>query len=153
VTRGSFYWHFKDHADLLEQLLGSWARNNTEPFKRVLKSGGTGYEKFHAIVDLWISEQEYDPKFDIAVREWARVSPHVAQIVRRADARRIAVLQRIFRELGYTDPEALVRARISYFHQVGYYTLGIAESTEARRKLSPYYTKALLGTNGVRDRR
>ncbi len=145
VTRGSFYWHFKSHKDLLEQLLKSWVATNTAPFKRVLDSGKDGEGKFQAVVDLWLSEEEYDPKFDTAVREWARVSPHVARVVRLADEERIAVLRQIFQELGYAGTDALVRARIAYFHQVGYYTLGIVESDAIRRKLRPCYSRALLG--------
>lgn len=145
VTRGSFYWHFRNHKDLLEQLLQSWVETNTAPFQRVRDSGKSGPAKFEAIVDLWLSESEYDPKFDTAVREWARVSPHVAGVVRQADDERVAVFRDIFEELGYTGTDALIRARIAYFHQVGYYTLGIVESDAVRRKLRPFYTRALVG--------
>jgi AcrR family transcriptional regulator len=145
VSRGSFYWHFESHDDLLERLLQSWVATNTAPFLRVLESDRIGREKFQAIIDLWLAEEEYDPKFDTAVREWARVSPHVARVVRRADNGRIDVLTQIFTELGYRGADALVRARIAYFHQVGYYTLGIMESSTQRHKLGPYYTRALLG--------
>lgn len=145
VTRGSFYWHFSSHKDLLEKLLKMWVSTNTRPFERVLQAPLSAEAKFQAIVDLWISEDQYDPRFDAAVREWARVSAHVARVVRHADEARISVLQRIFVELGYVEPDALVRARIAYFHQVGYYTLGIAESAATRRRLRPYYTRALIG--------
>jgi AcrR family transcriptional regulator len=145
VTRGSFYWHFKSRDDLLKQLLNHWITNNTEPFKRVLTNHPDAGGKFQGIIDLWLAEDEYDPRFDTAVRDWARVSPQIARSVRRADDERIAVLTEIFRELGYADPEATVRARITYFHQVGYYALGIVEETETRRKLRPFYTKALMG--------
>jgi AcrR family transcriptional regulator len=145
VTRGSFYWHFDSQADLLRRLLDHWMTNNTEPFKRVLTSYPDATRKFQAIVDLWLSEDEYDPRFDTAVREWARVSPQVGRVVRRVDDQRIEVLRQIFLELGYVDPDATVRARITYFHQVGYYALGIVESTTARRRLRPYYTRALMG--------
>jgi AcrR family transcriptional regulator len=145
VTRGSFYWHFSSHRDLLEQLLKSWVATNTAPFKRLLTSGLDGYGKFQAVVDLWLSEDEYDPKFDTAVREWARVSSHLARVVRHADEERIEVMRQIFLDLGYEREDALVRARITYFHQVGYYALGIVESVQKRRKLRGYYMRALVG--------
>jgi AcrR family transcriptional regulator len=145
VTRGSFYWHFKSHKDLLEQLLASWVATNTTPFKQVLKSNGNGHAKFRAVVDLWLSEEEYDPTFDAAVREWARISRHVSAVVRTADDDRIEVLRQIFLEMGYSGADALVRARVTYFHQVGYYTLGIHESDAVRQRLRPYYVRVLLG--------
>jgi AcrR family transcriptional regulator len=145
VSRGSFYWHFRSHAELLDRLLESWASTNTEPFRQTLRLKIDGYRKFQAIIDLWLSETDYDPQFDTAVREWARISTRVARVVHHADQQRIGVFRRIFRELGYPEPEALVRARITYFHQVGYYALGLQESASVRRKLRPYYTDALLG--------
>jgi len=146
VTRGSFYWHFKSQKDLLDQLLNAWVSTNTAPFERVLDLPTNAQGKFRAIVDLWLAETEYDPKFDTAVREWARISSHVERVVRQCDEARIAVFENIFQGLGYTGADALVRARITYFHQVGYYALGIVESHERRRRLTPYYTRALLGT-------
>jgi hypothetical protein len=79
------------------------------------------------------------------VRDWARVDRAVAAAVQRADHRRIEVLRRIFLDLGYADPEALVSARIAYFHQVGYYALGLAEDPARRRELRPHYVRALVG--------
>jgi hypothetical protein len=48
-------------------------------------------------------------------------------------------------DLGYDPQEAEIRARITYFHQVGYYALGLKESDRTRRKLAPIYTRVLLG--------
>ncbi|HVO46036.1 MAG TPA: helix-turn-helix domain-containing protein [Steroidobacteraceae bacterium] len=145
VTRGSFYWHFKSHKDLLRRLLRHWIATNTLPFERTLRRDRNGLEEFQAIVDLWVTEREYSPGYDAAVREWARVSADVARVVLQADQKRISVLRRIFLDLGYRDPEALVRARITYFHQVGYYTLGLHESRARRLQLGPYYSRILLG--------
>lgn len=150
VTRGSFYWHFVDQADLLRHLLADWRATNIAPFQRILEMEGDGHAKFDAVVELWISEKEYSPQLDVAVREWGRVSKDVAVAVRRADHQRISVLQRIFTELGYRDPEALIRARITYFHQIGYYTLGLNESRARRLKLGPVYSQVLLGERGAR---
>ena len=47
--------------------------------------------------------------------------------------------------MGFADDEAFVRARICYFHHVGYYALGVQESHAERRKLMPIYTRVLAG--------
>ncbi|MDB6091616.1 MAG: hypothetical protein JWN85_4400 [Gammaproteobacteria bacterium] len=147
VTRGSFYWHFKSHAELLRELLKSWEHTNTGPFERVLAGDETprGVRKFVAIIKLWVDEKDYSPAFDTAVRDWARTSREAAAAVHRADARRIEILHRVFIDIGFVDPEALIRARIAYFHQVGYYTLEFRESREERRALVPLYARVLLG--------
>jgi AcrR family transcriptional regulator len=146
VTRGGFYWHFRNRADLLDALLADWEANNTAAFERVVNDGGhNGPAEFEAIVDTWISERDYDPAWDTAVRQWALQSPRVARVVKRVDQRRIALIQQVFIDLGYGEPEALVRARITYFHQVGYYTLGLGESLEERLRLLPHYTAVLIG--------
>ncbi|MBY0431260.1 MAG: hypothetical protein K2Q10_08685, partial [Rhodospirillales bacterium] len=66
-------------------------------------------------------------------------------LVREADATRTAVLRRIFDALGYAEEEAEVRARVAYYHQVGYYALGIVESRRVRAALFPTYFKMLSG--------
>ena len=66
-------------------------------------------------------------------------------MVKRVDEQRIEVIRQIFLDLGYQDPQALVRARITYFHQVGYYTLGIEDSRERRLELLPVYLASLIG--------
>jgi AcrR family transcriptional regulator len=146
VTRGGFYWFFDSRKALLDELLADWERTNNAAFKAVLKdSGRNGVAEFDAVVDIWINEATYSPAWDSAVRDWARISTKVANAVRRVDDERIAVLTQIFRDMGYPDDEAFVRARVTYFHQVGYYALGVRETREARLRLLPHYTRVLTG--------
>jgi AcrR family transcriptional regulator len=156
MTRGSFYWHFKSHDELLSALLEYWEDRNTRPFEEAMEGGGrrVGYDEFLRIVSVYVEEQSYSPAFDTAVRDWARASKSAAAAIRRVDAKRIDILHAVFRDLGYADPEAMVRARITYFHQVGYYAVNLREEPEARKALVPVYIQVLAGklvTPGITD--
>jgi AcrR family transcriptional regulator len=145
-SRGGFYWFFKDRAQLLDELLDYWARTSSVLFERVLQNPSrNGVEEYLALTNLWIDEKEYDPRWDGAVRDWARTSDAVRRVVQDVDQKRIAVLERIFNDMGYTGKEAHIRARVTYYHQVGYYALGVQESQKERRALLPYYQRVLTG--------
>ncbi len=146
VTRGGFYWFFESREQLLEELLKLWADTGTKVFEQVLQNPGhNGVEEFHALIDLWINEDAYDPKWDGAVRDWARTSMAVLKTVQAVDGRRIGIIEQIFLDLGYAPDDAHIRARITYYHQVGYYALGVRETRKRRLELLPYYTAVLTG--------
>lgn len=146
VTRSSFYWHFRSRADMLAALLDHWQATNTGPLLRAIDAAiAQGPVGIHVVSRVWIEEREFDPAYDTAVRDWARKDPKVAATVHDVDERRIAALTRLMQVYDYKGNEALVRARIMYFHQVGYYALGIREAAADRLKLEPIYIKALTG--------
>lgn len=146
LTRGSFYYHFRSRAELLHALLDHWVATNTGPMLRAIDNAiATGPGGIHALVSMWIEEHGFSPAYDSAVRDWARKDAKVAEVVRAVDDKRISALTRLIEMYGYRGDEAVVRARIMYFHQVGYYALEMRESIQERRRLEPVYMKALIG--------
>ena len=146
VTRGGFYWFFKNRQQLLDELLSLWAERGTELFERVINlEKRDGLREYHALTDVWVDEKEYDPKWDGAVRDWARTSAKVLNTVREVDDKRIAILEKMFLAMGYQGRHAHVRARVMYYHQVGYYALGVRESRKQRHQLLPFYAEVLTG--------
>lgn len=145
VTRGGFYWRFRNRQDLLDHLLADWRNSNTRAFLLALERAGTPQERYRRIVRMFIDERDFNPALDAAVRQWGGVDADVAKQVRAADDERIAALHRLFLDAGQADEEAMIRARIVYFHQIGYYALGIRETRERRRTLVPLYDKILTG--------
>ena len=53
----------------------------------------------------------------------------------------------MFVRFGYGDVDALVRARVLYYMQIGYYALDLREPIEGRLKLTPHYLKAFTGVD------
>lgn len=146
VTRGGFYWFFDGRQRLLDELLADWERTNSAAFKAILEDPGLqGMAQMERLARMFVDEAGFSPAYDSAVRDWARVSRKVASTVRRVDEQRIALLAKMFSGMGHADDEAFVRARIFYFHQVGYYAMDVRESREQRLRLLPLYTKALTG--------
>lgn len=145
VTRGGFYWRFKSRQDLLDHLLDDWRERNTASFLAAIAGPGSAEERYQALIQLWIEEKDFSPDYDMAVRNWASSSPAVEEAVRVVDGLRVDALRRLFVDAGYEGDEALVRARITYYHQIGYYTLGVRQTVERRRQLSPLYYRILTG--------
>jgi AcrR family transcriptional regulator len=148
VTRGSFYWHFKNRKDLLDALLDGWKQQNLSEIAQVRNRRREAGPDMVEVVRIWLQEDPAYPTFDMAIRFWARKDPAVAALVRRTDDEWIGLLQAIFQANGEGELASLARARITYFHQIGYYALAIEESLEDRLALSPYYHAVLTGTAG-----
>ncbi len=146
ATRGGFYWFFSSRRQLLNHLLTDWEETNTAALKAIAADPSLdGPGQFKALINMWVSEAGYDSQWDAAIREWARISPRVAQTVRRIDDERIEIIHKLFYNIGYQDPDAFIRARVTYYHQVGYYALDVHESRAARIKLMPLYVRVLTG--------
>jgi AcrR family transcriptional regulator len=132
VTKGSFYWHFKNRDDLLDAILQHWIELETDGIiEEVERKGGTANQKM-----LYLSEiaAQEDGRSENAIRAWSRQSPHVAAILAEVDQRRLDYVQNLFLEMGFTPFESLVRARLAYHSLIGEFTLGINLNPEERLK-------------------
>lgn len=146
VSRSSFYWFFESLKDLHDQLLDHWLRINTGPIiERANRPAPTINRAIINVFECWTDESLYDPKLDMAVRLWARRSEDVKAVVRLADSQRLEAVTAMFRRYGYEAEDALIRARVLYFTQVGHYVLEMDEDLETRHGHVAAYLKNFSG--------
>lgn len=152
VSRSSFYWFFESLKDLHDQLLDHWLRINTGPIiERANRPAPTIIRAIINVFECWTDESLYDPKLDMAVRLWARRSEEVKAVVRLADSQRLDAVTAMFRRYGYEPEDALIRARVLYFTQVGHYVLEVDEDLETRHGHVAAYLKSFSGVDPTEE--
>jgi len=140
LTKGSFYWHFRDREALLAALLEEWEnRAGARILARLDAAGRTPEERLDMLLETVIREGRN--AVDPAVRAWALTDGAVADRVARVDAVRLAWLAGLFRSLGEDEAAAATRARLAYLALIGEHALRSAATpaerlTEARRALA-----------------
>ncbi|MFG2086497.1 MULTISPECIES: TetR/AcrR family transcriptional regulator [unclassified Spirillospora] len=118
VTKGSFYWHFKDRAALMRALLDRWAHERTdEMLARALGSTPDPLERLRRIHALG---REVAP-IDRAMRLWAQHSPEADEAVRLADRALLGHITGCLDELGFAPGDARLRALLMLRAWVGGY--------------------------------
>src|SRR5687767_4336872 len=78
LSRGSFYWHFRDIADFKAQVLQSWAESTTEDVRRDLEAEGAEPDRLKALMRRVFATKR---TLDRAIRSWAADDEGVAGIV------------------------------------------------------------------------
>jgi AcrR family transcriptional regulator len=145
VTRGSFYWHFKDRGNLLSELIEEWQHLNSGVMKEALGGVNDLDDGILALFKVWVSTEPFNAQLDQAMRDWARQSEAVKEIVDQEDQSRIATIQAFFADQSYEETEAFIRARIIYFTQISYYALGVNEPMAKRLSYLKEYYRCFTG--------
>lgn len=152
VTTGAFYWQYKNLEELLEDVRQDWAETNTTPFADAISAAAPdGWKQYLSYVRVLVLEDNFNPRYDNAIRDWAHNSLETAAILRDVELLRIEQLQGVFVNMGFESKEAAIRARVTYFHQAGYNAMKIIESREERLANIPYYAKILTDRSDLLD--
>lgn len=109
VTKGGFYWQFKDRRALLEEMLDLWERESvTEVIEVIEAGGGDARERLQRLFSLAKGRPDL-LRVDLAIRDWARRDRKVAERLRRVDNRRIEYMRDLFAQ--FCPDEEDVEAR------------------------------------------
>lgn len=127
MTRGSFYWHFKDREELLRRVLQAWRMRATEMLSARLEVAHTDpREQLRDLIGLpWRGRAaRRAARIELAIRAWARRDEMAAQALREADDSRIGYIAQVFSALGFPIMDARRRAYVLYSAMLGDALLG-----------------------------
>lgn len=114
VSRGSFYWHFRDIADFRSQILRSWQERVTDHVIQELDAKKGEPDRLRHLMKLGPPR-----RLDRAVRSWATEDKVVAKVVADDDARRVAYIANLMVAAGVESQRALSRATFLYWAYLG----------------------------------
>ncbi|MGI9410879.1 MAG: TetR/AcrR family transcriptional regulator [Hyphomicrobiaceae bacterium] len=121
VSRGSFYWHFRDIEHFHNELLGRWRTlatdeiivavdrecSDTQRLRRLMRGALTG-----------------DVRLERGIRSWAAQSGNAARAISSVDKARVEYLREILRSTGLTDKQVAARATFIYWAYIGKVMVG-----------------------------
>jgi AcrR family transcriptional regulator len=116
VSRGSFYWHFRDIADFQAQLLQHWQESATD---QVIRSLDARKGDPRLMRELMQSAFTSGRRLDRAIRSWAAEDRAVAAIVASVDAKRVSRIAALLVEAGVAEEHAGHRAAFLYWAYLG----------------------------------
>jgi len=122
VTRGSFYWHFRDREELLRSVLQAWRELSTEQLTLRLSTAHVDpRQQLRDVLSLPLRGRSAAraARIELAIRAWARRDELARHAVDESDASRIAYIAQVFSALGFAVAEARSRAFLLYAFVVG----------------------------------
>lgn len=117
VTRGSFYHHFSDRDELLNEVLQYWSESLTtrvrdQVINLDLDPGTT------LLVLLKTIRSERAAEYDAPFRAWALHDERAAAILREVDKVRLQTIRQLFEALGFKGIELENRARLFLYYEI-----------------------------------
>ena len=123
VTRGSFYWHFTDHADLINSLLMRWkVAQLALDAKLKLQQSGDALKDLDLVVDaafLQAGSELENLRFEQAMRALSHHNAVAAQLLVEVDANRMDLFQSKFLVLVKDASKARDLAALLYLSIAG----------------------------------
>ncbi len=131
VSKGSFYWHFRDASALKTAMLRHWQQAAThDVISDVADDGPDPQAQLKRLVAIATSERSAPyggVQAEAAIRDWARYDREVAEAQAKVDATRREFLRQLFAKSGVPPQQCVAYANILYAALIGLEQLSRAD--------------------------
>lgn len=133
LSRGSFYWHFKDRDDFIHGLAEFWDSTKTRDVSdAAARFSGSPEDRLLRLMEL--IQETKAAAYDLAIRAWASHEPKAAEIVRNVDQHRYEFVRSLFKEMGFSGDELEMRARTFFVFNSFDTSVTFQESSRQRKE-------------------
>ncbi len=120
VSKGGFYWHFKDRQALLEEILDAWERTWVdEVIETVEAEENDARSRLRRLFALAAASGGELLKIELAIRNWARREEAVAERLRQVDNRRMDYMRSLFGAICENDDDVEARCLLAFSLFIG----------------------------------
>lgn len=126
VSKGSFYWHFKNAEDLKHTMLKVWVELGTnQVINHATTTARSPQEKLEAFSKIITENRDVEFKdyggimIEAAIRDWSRFDTDVAKVVKKINKIRLAYIVSLFSNLGIGAKECELKANIFHSALIG----------------------------------
>jgi AcrR family transcriptional regulator len=103
VSKGSFYWHFRDRGDLLERMLSRWEEGEFG-WLDGNHDDASAATRWARVVARTANPEHI--RMEVAVRAWARRDERVARRVAALERKKSGLIAGVLRDVGFTRSAA-----------------------------------------------
>lgn len=151
VSKGGFYGYFTDRRALLDEMLDRWEREVTDDVEaRVEQEGGDAKDRLRHLFSIVTTGESLDTDVttDLAIRDWARRDPAIAERVRRIDNRHMDYLRSLFGAFCPDEADVEARCVIAFSLYIADRFLFADHGNRSRADVSELTTRWLLDSPG-----
>ena len=130
VTRGSFYYHFKDLKSFHASVISHWSRVTSGQIAQAAREFG---DPSRALDDLLQNTLRSGEELERAIRSWSTVDRAVAVAVENVDQERIRIAETLLTDAGVEKHTARARANLLYWAAIGRLMLPFPENNVLTR--------------------
>ena len=148
VTKGGFYGYFADRGELLDAILDAWEREGVDDvLDRVERESADVMQRVRLAGRLTFSSDRLLP-IDLAIRDWARRDPTVAERLRRVDNRRMQVLRDAIGTLREDPDEVEAWCLLAFCMAIGNHFLAADHPGRTREQVMARASSLILKSAG-----